>query len=117
MYLKVRENSRAKAGRAESGGACGDRARGTTCIRREIPGRWAMVIDASAVLLPLVSLSGLVLLFFAYKRRIAERFWRERLCVGCSTIGSCRRGRSARPSPVTAEIVAMVMGRSAALSS
>jgi hypothetical protein len=30
-----------------------------------------MLIDASAVLLTLVSLSGLVLLFFIYKRRVS----------------------------------------------
>ena len=32
---------------------------------------WAWLIDASAVLLTLVSLSGLLLLFFVYKRRLS----------------------------------------------
>ena len=32
---------------------------------------WSVVIDVSAVLLTLVSLTGLLLLFFVYKRRVS----------------------------------------------
>jgi hypothetical protein len=38
---------------------------------RDTGPRWAWVIDASAVLLTLVSLTGLLLLFFVYKRRVS----------------------------------------------
>ncbi len=38
---------------------------------RDTGKRWSWVIDASAVLLTLVSLSGLVLLWFVYKRRVS----------------------------------------------
>jgi hypothetical protein len=38
---------------------------------RDTGKKWSWVIDASAVLLTLVSLSGLVLLWFVYKRRVS----------------------------------------------
>ena len=38
---------------------------------RDTGSGWAWVIDGSAVLLTLVSLTGLVLLFFVYKRRVS----------------------------------------------
>ncbi len=38
---------------------------------RDTGAKWAWVIDASAVLLVLVSLTGLVLIWFVYKRRVS----------------------------------------------
>lgn len=44
---------------------------------------WSVLIDASAVLLTLVSLTGLLLLFFVYKRRTSGLILAAAAAVGC----------------------------------
>ena len=50
---------------------------------RDTGKRWSLVIDVSAVLLTLVSLTGLVLIFFVYKRRTSGLILAAAAAVVC----------------------------------